>query len=70
MSVHQVLRAASDAGISLRVDGPDLVVEADNDIPEALLDELRRCKPQLITALTEGDAAKPGRPARRTAGYQ
>ena len=29
MSVHQVLKAASGAGISLRVDGPVLVVEAD-----------------------------------------
>jgi hypothetical protein len=33
------------------------VVESDNDVPEALLDELRRRKAQLITALTEGDAA-------------
>jgi hypothetical protein len=53
MSVHQVLKAASNAGITLRVDGPDLVVESDNDVPEALLDELRRCKPQLIATLTD-----------------
>jgi hypothetical protein len=52
MSVHQVLQAASDAGITLRIDGPDLVVGADNHIPEALLAELREHKPEVIAAFT------------------
>ena len=37
MSVRQVLEAAARAGISVTIDGPDLVVEATGDIPASSL---------------------------------
>jgi hypothetical protein len=51
MSVRQVLEAAARAGISVTIDGPDLVVEATGDIPEPLIVELRRQKPEILAAL-------------------
>jgi hypothetical protein len=54
MSGRKLIKAAFDAGLSLTVDGPDLVVEAIGDIPEPLIDELRRHKPEILAVLKAG----------------
>lgn len=54
MSVRHLLKAASDAGITLGVDGPDLMVEASDTIPEPLIVELRRHKPEILAVLKAG----------------
>jgi hypothetical protein len=57
MNARHLIEAAAKAGLSLTVEGPDLVVEADSPIPVSLLAELRRQKPKLIAALTETETA-------------
>ena len=51
MSAANTLRAARDAGIDLRVDGVDLVLEATAPPPAAVLDLLIRHKADLIILL-------------------
>jgi hypothetical protein len=57
MSARQLIDVARKAGLSLIIDGRDLVVEADGSLPEPLIAELRRHKPDVIAALTESVAA-------------
>jgi hypothetical protein len=56
MSARQLIDTAAKAGLSVMVDGPDLVVEADGQIPEALLADLRSHKPELIAELARTGA--------------
>ncbi|HXW71997.1 MAG TPA: hypothetical protein VEK34_11230 [Methylocella sp.] len=51
MSARQLIERSSKAGLSITVDGPDLVVEADSHIPDDLLTELRDHKPEIIALL-------------------
>src|SRR5262245_5196670 len=59
MSGRQLIEVATRAGLALTVNGPDLLVEADSDIPEALLAELRSHKPEVIAALAQAAASTP-----------
>jgi hypothetical protein len=51
MTVDDVLRMASSAGVSVLVDGYDLVLEHDVDPPANLVAMLRHFKPELVSAL-------------------
>lgn len=51
MTVDDVLRMASSAGVSVLVDGYDLVLEHDADPPANLVAMLRHFKPELVSAL-------------------
>jgi hypothetical protein len=59
VSARQLIEAATKAGLSLAVDGPDLVVEAEGHIQESLLAELRRHKPEILAALKPKNEAQP-----------
>ncbi len=51
MTVDDVLRMAKSAGVSVLVDGYDLVLEHDADPPAHLVAMLRHFKPELVSAL-------------------
>ena len=51
MSVAEALKAARAAGVELRLDGNDLVLEASGPPPDAILDLLSRDKAGLIALL-------------------
>jgi hypothetical protein len=51
MSVAQVLKAARDVGIHVRIDGNDLVLEASAPPPPAVLDALSRHKAEILSLL-------------------
>jgi hypothetical protein len=51
MSVDDVLRMARSAGVTVLVEGYDLVLEHDDDPPANLVAMLRRFKPELLSAL-------------------
>jgi hypothetical protein len=51
MTVDEVLRMANSAGVSVLVDGYDLVLEHDADPPPNLVAMLRHFKPELVSAL-------------------
>jgi hypothetical protein len=51
MTVDDVLRMANSAGVSVLVDGYDLVLEHDDDPPANLVAMLRHFKPELVSAL-------------------
>jgi hypothetical protein len=51
MTVDDVLRTAKSAGVTVLVDGYDLVLEHDADPPVNLVAMLRRFKPELVSAL-------------------
>jgi hypothetical protein len=51
VSATQALRAARDAGVVLRVDGADLILEASAPPPVAILDLLSRHKAELLALL-------------------
>jgi hypothetical protein len=51
MTVDDVLRTAKSAGVTVLVDGYDLVLEHDTDPPVNLVAMLRRFKPELVSAL-------------------
>jgi hypothetical protein len=48
MSAAQALKAARDAGVQLRLDGDDLLLEASAPPPDDLLDLLSRHKPAAL----------------------
>ena len=48
----RLLETARAAGLSIEVDGADLVIETDRAIPPDLLDDLRQHKAELIAALS------------------
>jgi hypothetical protein len=51
MSVIEVLKVAHDAGLSLELDGNDIVLEAPTEPPRAVLDLLARHKASIVTLL-------------------
>ncbi len=51
MSAAETLSAAQAAGVRLGLDGTDLLIEADCEPPPALLDALRRDKPEILALL-------------------
>lgn len=51
MSAAQALKAARAAGVELRLDGDDLVLEASTPPPAAVLDLLSRNKPVIVELL-------------------
>jgi len=51
MSAARLLETARAAGLSIEIDGGDLIVEADRDPPAELLNELRQHKAELIAVL-------------------
>jgi hypothetical protein len=55
MSAAQALKAARAAGIDLDIDGDDLVLEAREQPPMALLDLLARHKSELALLRPTGD---------------
>lgn len=64
------LRLIEDArahGVTLEVDGADLIVEADDDPPAELIAELRQYKAELIAALVDPVAADTDDLAERAA---
>src|SRR5262245_56683958 len=48
MSATEALKAARDAGLSLKVDGNDIVLEAPSQPPRAVLDLLARHKASIV----------------------
>jgi hypothetical protein len=69
MSAAQMLKAARDAGVSVGVDGDDLILEASAPPPAAILDSLSRNKAEVLALLraTVRDtlvtpATQPGEP--------
>src|ERR1700730_15934729 len=51
MSAAEALKAARAAGISVRIDGDDLLLEAPTAPPPAVLDILSRHKADIVTLL-------------------
>ena len=51
MTVDDVLRIAKSAGVTVLVEGPNLVLEHDDDPPAHLVAMLRHYKPELVSAL-------------------
>jgi hypothetical protein len=51
MTFDNVLRMAKLAGVTVRVDGYDLVLEHDTEPPRDLVAMFRRFKPELVSAL-------------------
>ena len=51
MSAAQMLKAARDAGVSVGVDGDDLILEASARPPAAILDSLSRNKAEVLALL-------------------
>jgi hypothetical protein len=52
MNAHRLIEDVRAAGISIEVDGGDLIVEADRDPPPELVAELRAHKAEVIAFLT------------------
>ena len=52
MIAQRLIEDARAAGLSMEVDGGDLIVEADCEMPPVLLASLRQHKAEVITALT------------------
>ena len=51
MNVSELISELSARGASLKIDGPDLIVESDRGVVSDLLDELRCRKREVISAL-------------------
>jgi hypothetical protein len=60
MTVDDVLRMASSAGVSVLVDGYDLVLEHDVDPPANLVAMLRHFKSELVSVLRMRQAEQRG----------
>ena len=56
MTVDDVLRMANSAGVTVLVEGYDLVLEHDADPPANLVAMLRHFKPELVSALRMREA--------------
>jgi hypothetical protein len=59
LTVDDVLRMATAAGVTVRVQVYDLVVEHSVDSPVDVLSMLRRYKPELVSALRMRQASEP-----------
>ena len=57
MSATRLLETARAAGLSLVVEGGNLVIEADDDPPPELITELRQHKAELIAALSRSSVS-------------
>lgn len=68
MNTARLLETARAAGLSLEVAGGNLVVEADDDPPPELIDELRQHKAELIAVLLR--VALPTPDVGNREGYQ
>jgi len=55
MRAARLLVAARAAGLSLQIDGENLIVEADRDLPAELIAELREHKAELMAVLSRRD---------------
>ena len=56
MNAAQILRIAHTAGVTVRLDGEALVLEADDEPPQAVLEALTRFKPAIVALLTPRDS--------------
>ena len=65
MIAQRLIEDARAAGLSIEVDGGDLIVEADGDPPPSLLAELRQHKAEVIALLRPQDARDGRRGSRR-----
>jgi hypothetical protein len=54
MSASEVLKAARTAGIDVRLDGDDLLLQAEAPPPAPILDLLSRHKPEILALLRSG----------------
>jgi hypothetical protein len=52
MQAHQIFKALTDLGVTIRVDGTDLVVVPKSKVPDNLVSELRGHKAKLLALLT------------------
>jgi hypothetical protein len=59
MIARRLIEDARAAGLSIEVDGNDLIVEGDGNLPPELIAELRRHKAEVVALLL----STPGRPA-------
>jgi hypothetical protein len=67
MIAQRLIETARAAGVSIEVDGPDLIVEADRNLPDELIAELRAHKAEVIAFLLPRPAAvriETGAPSR------
>jgi hypothetical protein len=63
MNAAHLLKNARAAGLSLEIDGENLIVEADRDLPAELIAELREHKTELMAILSRRDPMRdPKRP--------
>jgi hypothetical protein len=51
MSAMQTLNAARAAGVNVRIDGEELVLQAPARPPPAVIEALTRCKADIVTLL-------------------
>ena len=58
MSATEALKAAHAAGIHIEIDGENLSLEASAKPPPALVDALRRHKPEIIALLRSAEKGK------------
>ena len=56
LNAAQILRIAHTAGVTVRLDGEALVLEADDEPPQAVLEALTRFKPAIVALLTPRDS--------------
>ena len=54
MNASELIGELSARGASLKIDGPDLIVESDRGVVSDLIDELRCRKREVISALNAG----------------
>jgi hypothetical protein len=57
MSAAEAFNAAQAAGLSLAVDGADLILKSSGPPPSAVLDLIRIYKTEIVAAITAGNAA-------------
>jgi hypothetical protein len=55
LNAARLLETARAAGLSLLIEGENLIVEADGDLPAELIAELREHKAELMVVLSGGD---------------
>lgn len=66
MSAAETLVAAQAAGVQVRLDGPDLLIESDREPAPQLLDALRRDKAEILVLLNADDHGEIPAPATTT----
>src|SRR4030088_2059512 len=65
MNAQRLIEDAHAAGLSFEIEGDDLIVEVDGDLPPALIAELREHKAELMAVLASKapDVPPAGQPA-------